>query len=169
MNDFQASCKKLNHFLKQTEKVKFESGEEYGFILKKRHTEIEIDNFEKKHQICLPEEYKYFLINVGTSKLYIDEYGLGVELYNLEDLKVFSESVFVNMKSLFPSLLIIGSILGRGDLIGFDLEGNRGSSNFSVFSHEDNPEYWLETNSDWSKFSLWLRKLVESEGEDDLI
>jgi len=169
MNDLKETCIKLNYLLEHTANVRFESGEEYSFILDKKYTEFEIESFEKAYQISLPEEYKYFLINVGASTLYIDEYGLGIKLNKLEDLEAFSKNVFLNMKNIFPDLLIIGSIIGRGDFLGFDLKGGRGCNGFSVFSHEDNPEKWLETNSSWGKFSTWLLKLVITDGEQDFI
>ncbi|WP_024609547.1 SMI1/KNR4 family protein [Pseudoalteromonas sp. TB64] len=94
MNDLKETCIKLNYLLEHTANVRFESGEEYSFILDKKYTEFEIESFEKAYQISLPEEYKNFLINVGASTLYIDEYGLGIKLYKLEDLEAFSKNVF---------------------------------------------------------------------------
>ncbi len=56
-----------------------------------------------------------------------------------------------------------------GVILTYDLKGGRDCNGFSVFSHEDNPEKWLETNSSWGKFSTWLLKLVITEGEQDFI
>jgi len=171
MINFEKACGFLNNLLEKGHNgtIKLDSGEEYSFLLTKKYTDLEIRNFEKKFDVTFPQDYKYFLENVGASTIYVDEYGLGIQFYALEEIVDFSNSVFVGMNNLFPKLFIIASNIGRGDIIGFDFSGSNIKDNFAIFSHEDNPEKWLEENSVWSQFNLWLCQLVESEGEEDLI
>ena len=171
MIDFKKSCEILSDLLDKGNKgaIELESGEKYSFLLAKKYTDSEIRYFEKKFDVTFPQHYKYFLENVGASTIYLDEYGLGVKFYALEELVDFSNSVFVDMNNLFPKLFIIASNIGRGDIIGFDFSSSNRKDNFSIFSHEDNPEKWLEENLTWTQFNLWLCQLVESEGEEDLI
>ncbi|MEG0132255.1 MAG: hypothetical protein RR677_12375, partial [Acinetobacter sp.] len=68
----------------------------------------------------------------------------------------------------FPQLFLFASNTGRGDVIGFDLR-KAISDKMSIFSHEDDPETWLDDTERWSTFENWLIQLVSSEAEIDLI
>ena len=139
------------------------------FFLTKKYSDSELADYESKINIKLPGEYKYFLSNVGASKIYIDEYGLGIEFYPIEYLNDFSNKVFTGMKNPFPKLLLVAGITGRGNMIGFDLRTDLQNERLATFSSEEDPEKWLYENESWTTFNEWLIKLVESQGEDELV
>lgn len=166
-NDFKMACQRLNEYLEHGTATT--ETDLYQFTFKKKYSKNELVEFERAYNLTLPEEYKYFLLNVGASTIYIDEFGLGVEFCLLNELESFFDSVFLGMEKVFPKLLIIGSIQGRGDVFGFDLrEGNVGTI-FSTFCSEEDPETWLMQTYSWSTFSRWLCRLVASDAEDDLV
>lgn len=169
MNQFINVCSTLKAFLNSSlgQPVVLKSGEAYAFHHIKSYNYEEIAAFEAKLSIQLPESYKFFLSEVGACRLYVNEFGLGLDFLLLEDLAAFSSQVFLEMENPFLELFLFASNTGRGDPIGFDLRD--GSKNrMSVFFHEYDPETWLDDTDDWSTFESWLIKLVKSEAEDDL-
>lgn len=166
--NFKDACKQLANLLLKSKgkSICLPTGEEYEFSLIRIYNDLELDEYEKKLSIKLPDDYKYFLKFVGASKIYFDEFGLGIEIHPLEYLSDFSYDVFEGMNNPFPSLFIIASNLGSGDFFGFDLRDGE-SERFANLSHEENPEEWLDDTTSWSTFSKWLTLLIESEGSED--
>jgi SMI1-KNR4 cell-wall len=159
----------INNLIKRSNGLMLEiqSGETYSFTRKRIYNNLEIEKFESKWKIKLPLDYKLFLTTVGSCELFFNEYKLGFEFHSLESIEEKSKLIFQEMNNPFPSLLLVVSLTGRGDEGGFDMNRND-QTNFSVFSHEDDPELWVEETHDWISFSEWLNKLIKSDGQDDL-
>jgi hypothetical protein len=166
---FEKACQVLSGWINQSkgEMVLLPSGEEYSFKLLKRYNEAEIEKFEENSSLILPESYKYFLTTVGASKCFMSKYGTGFIFHELDSLSQHSSKVFLELEDPFPQLLLIISLTGRGDEGGFEMN-RKTNENFSVFSHEEDPEEWSSDTDTWCSFESWLSKLVDSEGEDDL-
>ncbi len=128
-----------------------------------------IEDFENKYKFKLPIEYCYFLENVGSVSLYIDEYELGFEFLELDNIVSFSKEIFVDIKNPFPNLILIASNTGRGDFIGFYKDKFSNEYSLSIFSSEEDPELWCDEVETSTTLGDWLRQLVESDGENDLI
>lgn len=148
------------------EGVLLSNEERYKFVQLHLYTKEEIIAFEKRFQIILPDDYKHFLMNVGSCKCFVNKYGLGIEIRELDKIAAYMKDVFIEMNNPFPNLLLTVSLTGRGDEGGFNL--TRKEPNFSIFSHEEDPELWTEETDKWVSFSNWLIKLVKSEGQNDL-
>ncbi|MCG7963063.1 MAG: SMI1/KNR4 family protein [Candidatus Thiodiazotropha taylori] len=168
---FEDTCKEIDSLIARScgSNILLPCGEEYAFERVKRYSLSELSEFENKFGINLPDEYKYFLMTVGSSKIYIDEYGLGIEFLSLERLIDFSNKVFENMKNPFPKLMIIASNIGRGDFISYGIGDDSQDYRLATLSHEEDPERWLQENTEWSTLRNWLVTLFESEGEEDTI
>lgn len=168
---FEDSCNEINRFISKSNGsiISLPTGEEYLFNLVNKYSISDLSSFEMKHGIKLPEEYKHFLTKVGASKIYFDEFGLGIEFIPIEQLLDFSNKVFKGMKNPFPNILIIASNIGRGDFISYGIDSESMQYRLATFSHEEDPERWLEENTAWSNLKDWLVKLVETEGEEDTI
>jgi hypothetical protein len=139
---------------------------EYAFEKIKSYSDDDLLKFEQILKITLPKPYRLFLKEVGACRLYINEFGLGVEFQRLEEIEEFAAQIFEQNKNIFPTLLPIAYLSNRGDVAGFDL--NREEPNFSVFFHEAPPEQWIEEVDVWCSFASWLTMLVQSNGENDL-
>lgn len=170
MSKFVDACIQLKVLLNasQGKPIEFPSGVVYEFHLIKLYTLQEITSFELKFNLILPDSFKYFLSEVGASQLYVDNFGLGFDFIPLDEIYNFSSDVFLEMENPFPQLFLFASNTGRGDVIGFDLR-KAISDKMSIFSHEDDPETWLDDTERWSTFENWLIQLVSSEAEIDLI
>lgn len=170
MSNFINTCAELRALLDKSEgnPIVLASGVEFEFHPGRTYNRQELENFEQKFTLRLPDGFKYFMEVVGASKLYVDEFGLGFDFIALEDWYDFSSQIYEGMRNPFPEICIFASNLGRGDMIGFDLRVP-GNNNMAVFSHEDDPERWAEETKAWISFENWLIKLVKSEGEDDLV
>lgn len=168
---FEEACNEINSLISRNHNSHTSplSGEDYTFERIKTYSLSELLEFEARYGITLPAEYKYFLMNVGASKIYLDEFELGIEFLPLEQLMDFSSEVFKGMKNPFPNILIIASNIGRGDFISYGVEGENKDYRLATFSHEEDPERWLQDNTKWSSLKDWLVTLVESEGEKDTI
>lgn len=169
--EFKDSCSYINNLISKSKGhlISMPSGEEYSFDLVKRYNIKDIDVFESNIGITLPDDYKYFLLNVGVVKIYFDEYELGVEFIAIEKLQEFIDEVFVNIENEFPRIIIIASLLGRGDFIGYIFNQNTQRYELTTFNHEEPPEDWTHDVTNVSDFDIWFSGLVESEGEEDII
>lgn len=143
------------------------SGTKYSFRRDWLYTEAELDGFEASTGIALPADYRDFLTSVGACHLYVDEYELGFKIHRLEEVKPLMGQVFAGMSNPYPNLFLAVTLQGRGDEAGFDL--TKKENNFSTFSHEEDPEQWAAGTERWIRFSDWLKKLIDSEAETDLV
>jgi len=171
MSEYHRAIDEINNLISVScgAKISLPCGEEYKFEVGQRYSLAELAEFESKTNVVLPDEYKCFLNEVGASKLYVDKFGAGIAFLRLEELKDFSNEVFLDMNNPFPMLIIIASNIGRGDFIGYGISEGRQGYQLGTFSHEEDPERWLQDASHWSSLKEWLVALVESEGEEDLI
>jgi len=168
-DDFKKACNKLNELIKTSNnsKIKLSSGQSYLFKTKKKYSLDELALFETDLKINLPSSYKFFLNNVGACDLYINQYGLGIQIHEIEMLSDFSSKVFLNMKNMFPQLLLVVSETGTGNIGGFDLAKNK--VNFSFFSSDENPDTWIDDTEIWVSFENWVINLVKNDGEIDIL
>ncbi|MBC3876126.1 SMI1/KNR4 family protein, partial [Undibacterium flavidum] len=148
--------------------IKLPSGDNFSFIQKKRYSDDEIDSFEQKNLISLPQHYRKFLKIVGASSLFIDENKLGFEFVGLDELEQFSFDVFENFGlNFFPKLLLVVALTRIGDFGGFVLE-RPDEEKFNIFPHDEDPDEWRDILVGWSSFDAWIIMLVESEGRKSL-
>ena len=141
----------INDLISQSngELIALASGTRYAFRRDYLYTESELDGFEAESEINLPIDYRDFLMSVGACHLYIDEYELGVKIHRPEEIKQYMSEVFAGLENPYPNLFLAITLQGRGDEAGFDL--TRKGNNFSVFSHEDDPERWMADTERWVK------------------
>lgn len=116
-----------------------------------------LEVFEGKMRICLPDDYKLFLMFSNGGELFIP----GTTLYSYFDADIFSslnrinDIATINLENKFSipkSYLIIGR-LNFGDLICID---TKGEGNVIQWDHEQNVEYMH-----WISFSKWLSDAIE--------
>lgn len=116
-----------------------------------------IERFERKYNIQLPSDYKFFLsiYNGGTlfytgtslASVYDEECGIEVRCGNY---------LHLNLKNKWPDMgdeLLIIADLNFGDMICLDMERNV----IVQWDHEIGEEVY-----EWNSFSDWLRDELES-------
>ncbi|WP_248466162.1 SMI1/KNR4 family protein [Pectobacterium versatile] len=153
---------KLNEWISLSNGVPIDVGisEKSSFSRSKFLNEIELSDFERVNKIKLPDDYKNFLISVGSVDIFVGEVSSGIEILSPFDVKVFSKSVFDNYgDDLFPDLFLTTSIPKFGYFGGFLLEDDSGS-NYGIFYPETPPELWIE-ECDFISFNDWVIRLVE--------
>lgn len=160
---FEEACDAINKMIEKS------PSDGYAFERVKRCSHVEIMDFESKYKVKLHDDYRYFLLNVGIPNIYLDEFGLGIKFLPLDHISSFSSEVFRGMSDPFPKLLIIASNTGRGDFIGYGIVDNSQNYQLATFSHEEDPERWLQDTDRWSSLRNWLVALVSTEGERDTV
>lgn len=167
---FRLACEQLQSWCVESrgEAINLSIGVKSAFRRIATYTEAEISEFSGLYGITLPSAYRYFLLEVGSCECFMDQYKLGIIFHPLESLSEVSTEIFQNAgENIFPNLLLVASLTGRGDFAGFNMKTSS-VDNFAVFSHEDDPDRWIEETISWTQFEEWIRMLVESEGERDL-
>ncbi|MEQ9880354.1 SMI1/KNR4 family protein [Pectobacterium aroidearum] len=160
--NIKEACDKLNEWISLSNGLPIDIGvsEKFSFARDKFFNEIELSDFEQKNKIKLPDDYKSFLISVGSVDVFIGELTAGVEILSPFDVEKFSKSVFDNYgDDLFPDLFLTTSIPKLGYFGGFLLGGDLGED-YGIFYPETPPELWIE-ECDFMSFNDWIIKLVE--------
>lgn len=139
---------------------------EVRFKRTSRYSEADLDSWEQQVGFPLPHTYRAFLAEVGAADLFIDEYGHGVRLFPLSDLRAYQQEVFSGRENPWGKLLVIGCLTNHGFLPAF-LLGAPPKREFAVLSCDEDPEEWL-VEAEWGGFQRWLNQLVSSLGEDDI-
>ena len=130
-----------------------------------------IENFEKIHNLKLPNDYKYFLSkHDGASLMRISIYGFtGIE--NLVSVYEFEHNEIIYPQYDF---LVPFSSDGGGNFYCFDTRNNNEScpvvfwtSNYE-YNEDDQPELTHESFSDWIKEVLieWTLESYNYDGSD---
>ncbi|MFD0707157.1 SMI1/KNR4 family protein [Photorhabdus luminescens] len=146
------------------EVINIGNSEKYSFTRLKLFSDAELYQFESDTKIKLPEQYKCFLINVGTVDIFSTDIDSGIEILSPLDVKNFSKSVFYNFgDDLYPNLLLTTSIPKFGYFGGFWTE-NQSNDNYSIYYPYIPPEFWIE-EADFISFNEWFIRLVESKGK----
>ncbi len=165
--NFESACTQLSNWVNQSNGNPIDIGAEddlFSFQPLKKDFEKEIFDFEKKYNISLPEDYVFFLRNVGTARFFIGEYSAGMEVISPGDIEKFPDLVFENTgEYLFPELLLVVSIPKTGAFGGFWMPEKR-NENYSIFHSEAPPEYWIE-EADFISFQSWIISIVKEKGE----
>jgi hypothetical protein len=167
---FLLACARLSNWCMKSHghPIDLPSGDKLAFRQVKTYTDSEINTFSSLHHIVFPSAYRHFLKEVGSCECFMDQSKLGIIFFSLEKLSKESEDIFQNAgEDIFPNLLLAASLTRRGDYAGFDIKTTN-INNFAVFSHEDDPDHWIEETLNWVQFEEWIIALVESEGEKDL-
>ena len=163
--EFKEACKQLLNLIDKS-KGSFISvkDEKIKFNQEKTYSQTELNEFELAHKTKLPEDYKYFLMNVGISSLYQREFTNGVQFRKIEEIERYSKELFEDMDKLFPQLFLIGHLSG-GEEIGFNLAKEM-TENFLVFFPDEEIEDWPENEGrEWPTFEDWLINVVKHNGE----
>ena len=164
--EFADACQQLLHWCQASRDAPIDIGADgqVRFLQLRVYSPGEQDAFEARHRIHLPASYRHFMATVGACKLFIDKYGLGLELHRLEELDRFSAEVFDNAGTdPFPRLLLVASVTFRGDFAGFDMSSD--VERFALFSHEEDPDSWLTETPRWHSFEDWILLLVSTRGD----
>ncbi|GKW26501.1 hypothetical protein PEC311524_40950 [Pectobacterium carotovorum subsp. carotovorum] len=160
--NIKEACDKLNEWILLSNGLPIDIGasEKFSFSRKKILNKNELSNFEKVSKINLPDDYKFFLITVGSIDIFIGEVSSGIEIQSPFDVKGFSKSVFDNYgDDLFPDLFLTTSIPKFGCFGGFLLDGES-EGNYGIFYPETPPELWIE-ECDFMSFNDWVVNLVD--------
>lgn len=167
--DFSQACTILERWVRTSggNPIELSDGRALSFARKRTYSDEEVGEFESQLAGPLPNDYRSFMRTIGAGEYFIDQYGLGVVFHPFEAIPVYQREVFAGRKNPFPTLLLIVSLTNRGDEGGVVLFRSD-AANFAVFSHEDDPERWLDSPYNYVDFGEWLVSLVSSEGEDDL-
>jgi hypothetical protein len=167
---FRLACAQLRNWCMQSrgEPIDLSSGVKAAFRQVLTYSESDILGFSDLYRIELPSAYRYFLLEVGSCECFMDQYKLGIIFHPLASLSEVSEEIFQkDGEDIFPNLLLVASLTGRGDYAGFNMRTSC-DDNFTVFSHEDDSNRWIEDAIRWTQFEEWIMKLVDTEGEKDL-
>lgn len=140
-------------------------GHEYYFLRTAYYTKTDIECFEEIIGFKLPRQYSKFLTKVGACKVYFDKRELGIVFYELKEILVLMNNIFLNRTNPFPELLIIGVNLNNGDSLGINTN-MKNDSNFSTFSPEEDPESWIKDAKKMITLNTFLEKILNSYGED---
>lgn len=106
--------------------------------------------------------------SVGACDIFRGRYGWAIKFPSLDELGQFSASVFDNAGTdTFPKLLLVAVLTRIEHYAGFDLTAGQGR--FGIFAPDEDPDRWVADKTNWSSFTEWLIRLVESKGEDDLL
>lgn len=129
----------------------------------------ELDAAQQLYGICWPESYRTFMKTVGAARLFIDEYGRGLDFVTLSELQNFSRGVFRGFGAdPFPSLVLVVSIPRIGSFGGLATRAGQDFDRFAVFSPDDDPELWpLEANH--TDFGSWVSQIAETSGGRALV
>ena len=112
-------------------------------------------------QVHLPKEYIDFLINVGEVELFVNDCGIGVEIFSPEKVKAFSEEVFDNFSdNLYPNIFLVVSMPIFGYFAGFNTQ-DYSDRNFSIFYADIPAEYWIDESS-FFNFNEWIIHLTKT-------
>src|SRR5580704_18074326 len=121
---FADGCQQLTRWCQVSKGTPIDVGADVplSFLQIQSYSSEEMDAFQVRHGIQLQGSYRYFLSTAGACNVFIDKYGLGIVFHRLEELDSFAARVFDNAGSNpFPRLLLVASILSRGDVAGFDM------------------------------------------------
>lgn len=158
---------KMNNLINESmgEYVKLAPNHEYYFIQTAEYNKTDIKNFEEVIGYTLPKHYSEFLTKVGACKIYFDKRELGIVFYELKEIFVSMNNIFLSRTNPFPELLIIGANLNNGDSLGINMNV-KNDLNFSIFSPEEDPESWIKDTKKMTTLNIFLEKLLNSYGED---
>ncbi|MCP4156842.1 MAG: SMI1/KNR4 family protein [bacterium] len=141
------------------------------FILKKKYTPDEIEVFESKNKIILPNEYKYFLIHVGACELYSEENSNHfIEFHLLEDLFENYKDSFENPEEwLFKKFLPVGVDNGLQEHFGYSFFFKKPTTFFVLFheyyldeiEEEDDPNFPAHICT----FSEYIAEIIANKGD----
>jgi len=151
--------------------IEIASGRECSFRSFECYSEEAIAAFEAKLNWKLPTTYRLLLLRLGHSQLFIDEYGLGLEMHSPAQVLKASNHIWDGEEEVTGDrFCFVGSNTGIGDYFGFVI--NRpGPKNFDVFCHEYPPFEYVATSDElysWRTLDTWLVQVVKTFGEDCL-
>lgn len=153
--------KQLNHWIALSNGELIEIGREqkYAFTRTAVWQEDKLQAFEERQAIQLPEDYKRFLLEVGSVELFVGEVSAGIEILSPHDVEAFSATVFSNYgDDLFPELFLTTSMPKWGYFGGF-LLARESVDNYGIFYPEIPAELWIE-EGDFVSFNDWMTQLV---------
>lgn len=165
--NFQEACDELSCLLEKSngKPIPFEDGQKI-FTPIKKYTDEEVNSFQNKYNITLPDTFRHFLKVVGAGKFYEDpDYGGGFDVVELEKIEKLSEKYGEDYHQYFPQFLIVANHYSMGDAGAFDLNK---PNKFAIIPHDECLEEYLEWEKGWIFFENWLLKCVLSFGEDTL-
>ncbi len=119
----------------------------------------------------LPAIYQELLRLVGKSRIFLDEYDLGLHLYSPSEVIHASQSIWdKEEESAEGRFCFIGENRRTGDYFGFVISRND-PVNFDVFCHEYPPSEYVAVSDEvksWRTLNQWLVQVVSSYGEETL-
>ena len=138
---------------------------EMGFEWKEPATALEINDFEEKHNIILPEDFKRFLKVSNGAILFEDiQYGQwGCKIYGLDEITDITNEVKGWGYELKPEWLVFATWLGDCDILIFDLNKSKNGINNYIIDGEQG-----ERIEDWTNikgnFEKWIDRLIVAQG-----
>ncbi|MDJ0724746.1 MAG: hypothetical protein QNJ38_06510 [Prochloraceae cyanobacterium] len=140
------------------ELITLSSGEEVSFKQLKKYSLNEIEIYQSENEVILPANYKKLLTIVGSCQCYLDDGGNGLTFICLEDSKPLLEKYYSDYLENCPQFFIALDNNLLGDVGGFNLKDGK----FTIIPHDEDPEEWFATDSNWVDFKQWLDVLVSS-------
>jgi hypothetical protein len=167
---FADACKLLVQHLRNHSQTPLVVGErKYLFEAGPTSSDSELDASESAHGVAWPASYRTFMKTVGASRLFIDEYGRGLDFVAIDKLQEFSRTVFDNFGAdPFPTLVLVVSIPKVGSFGGIATGQSRATENFAVFSPDDDPDLWLQ-EATFVDFGSWVSRITETNGSRTLV
>ncbi|MDR0782295.1 MAG: SMI1/KNR4 family protein [Propionibacteriaceae bacterium] len=133
--------------------------EKYGFTRFRLFSESDLQAFEESTNLLLPEQYREFLKNVGSSNLFGWRGASGIDILSPFDIEELSKDFLGGGYELYPDLLVV-VLYHWLEYFGGFLRTISGLADYSMFFLDVPPEGWLE-EAVFVEFNEWIIMLVE--------
>ncbi len=138
---------------------------EMGFEWRNPATDFEIKDFEARHNIALPNDFKDFLKISNGAMFFKDvQYGQwGCKIYGLDEVIKITNEVKGWGYELKPEWLVFATWLGDCDILVFDLKKSEaGANNYIVDGEQgERVEDWVNIKGNFEK---WIDRLIVAQG-----
>jgi len=103
----------------------------------------------------IPDDVAFFLEEFGGTKLFLNEYGLGVRVLRLDEIAALNRKLQASTESFWPRFAIIG-FDSVDDMLCLYQDGER--VHFGNLHHEawGEPDLWAQEAMSFAPFGAWL-------------
>ncbi|MES9998513.1 MAG: hypothetical protein ABW125_03825 [Candidatus Thiodiazotropha lotti] len=139
-----------------------DNGSTLIFTGKLGNQEISLSDLESEIGDEIPASISRFIKIFGGSKLYVDEYGLGIEILRANEIIGHNLKQQITTDSFWPDFVIFGYISSDDMLVYCKPERK-----FGVLDHEawGDTELWRTEATNWYDFEECLESLVRKKGD----
>lgn len=122
-----------------------------------------IDDLEQELGYQIPSDIAEFLRVFGGTRLFVDRFGLGVEVFPIAEISRRNHDLQETTGVFWPAYVIIG-FDASGDMLC--LHKARGQIHFGNLDHEawGEPEVWEREALSLAPFGQWLQMFIETAG-----